>query len=138
MILLDTDIFSLLAAGHPRVRARFQAATDSVTITLITRIEALEGRFAFILRAADGAELLRAEEWLQRTELALAPFSPVGFNAAAAVEFDRLRKNKKLKKIGRGDLLIAAITLANRATLVTRNLKDFRQISDLHVENWAD
>jgi predicted nucleic acid-binding protein len=31
----------------------------------------------------------------------------------------------ELKKIGRGDLLIAAITLANQATLVTRNEKDF-------------
>jgi tRNA(fMet)-specific endonuclease VapC len=138
MILLDTDIFSLLAAGHPRVRARFQAATDPVTITVITRIEALGGRFSFLLRAADGDELLRAEEWLRRTELALASFKPVGFNTAAAVEFDRLRQNKKLKKIGRGDLLIAAITLANRATLVTRNLKDFRQIAGLQIENWAD
>ena len=29
------------------------------------------------------------------------------------------------RMIGRGDLLIAAITLANRATLVSRNLKDY-------------
>ena len=57
---------------------------------------------------------------------------------AAADEFDRMRQNKKLKKIGRADLLIAAIALANRATLVTRNLKDFRQVPGLRVENWAD
>src|SRR5437868_6619971 len=47
---------------------------------------------------------------------------------AAAAEFDRLRENKKLKKIGRADLLVAAITLANRATLVSRNLKDFSSV----------
>ena len=40
--------------------------------------------------------------------------------------------------MGRADLLIAAITLANRATLVTRNLKDFRQVPGLQIENWAD
>ena len=56
----------------------------------------------------------------------------------SAAEFDRLRENKKLKRIGRGDLLIAAITLAERATLVTRNVKHFRQVAGLQIENWAD
>ena len=58
--------------------------------------------------------------------------------AQAAAEFDRLRQSRKLRKIGRADLLIAAITLGNRATLVSRNLKDFRQVPGLLVENWAD
>ena len=53
-------------------------------------------------------------------------------------EFDRLRQNKKLKKIGRADLLIADLTVANGATLVTRNLNDFRQVPGLPVENWID
>jgi tRNA(fMet)-specific endonuclease VapC len=57
---------------------------------------------------------------------------------AAAAEFDQLRENKKLRKIGRADLLIAAITLSHRATLVTRNLKDFRRVPGLQVENWVD
>jgi len=57
---------------------------------------------------------------------------------AAAAAFDELRRHKKLKKIGRGDLLIACIALAHRATLVTRNLKDFRKVPGLVVENWAD
>jgi tRNA(fMet)-specific endonuclease VapC len=138
MIILDTDTFSLLASGHPRVRARFAKAEEEVTITLVTRIEALEGRFAYILRAADGAALLRAQEWLQRTEADLAPFPPLPFTNAAIVEFDRLRENKKLKKIGRADLLIASIALAQRATLVTRNLRDFRLVPGLRLENWAD
>ena len=56
----------------------------------------------------------------------------------AATEFERLRQTKKLKKIGRADLLIAAITMANNATLITRNLKDFRQVPGLLIENWAD
>jgi len=58
--------------------------------------------------------------------------------ATASAEFDRLRANKKLKKIGRADLLIAAITLAHRATVVTRNLRHFRQVPGLQVENWVD
>ncbi|MBI5758384.1 MAG: hypothetical protein HZA46_07695 [Planctomycetales bacterium] len=33
---------------------------------------------------------------------------------------------------------IAAITLANEATLLSRNRKDFEKIPDLKVENWLD
>ena len=72
------------------------------------------------------------------TWVALPGRRMLAIDAASADEFDRLRANKKLKKIGRADLLIAAITLANRATLVTRNLKDFRQVPGLKVENWVD
>ena len=60
------------------------------------------------------------------------------FDAQAAAVFDRLRGHKKLKKIGRADLLIASIALARRATLVTRNLRHFQQVPGLLVENWAD
>jgi tRNA(fMet)-specific endonuclease VapC len=138
MTLLDTDTFSLFAAGHPRVSARFAAATDEVNITVVTRIEALEGRFAFLLRAANGVELLRAQQWLQQTEAGLARFTPVPFDAAAAAEFDRLLAIKGLRRIGRGDLLIASIALANGAMLVTRNLKHFQKVPGLQIENWAD
>ena len=34
--------------------------------------------------------------------------------------------------------LIASITLARRATLVTRNLRHFRQIPELKTVNWVD
>ena len=68
--------------------------------------------------------------------LAKIPILP--FDEAAGAEFDRLRQNKKLKKIGRGDLLIASIALANKATLVTRNTKDFGKVPGLKIENWAD
>ena len=42
MILLDTDTLSLLLARHARVVARFSAAPEAVSITLMTRIEVLE------------------------------------------------------------------------------------------------
>ena len=59
-------------------------------------------------------------------------------DAGFAAEFDRLRSHKKLVKIGRSDLLIASIALAHQATLVTRNVRHFRQVPGLNVENWAD
>ena len=138
MILLDTDTFTLLAEAHSKVAARLATATDAVAITIVTRLEALQGRFAFLMRAADGQELLRTQQWLRRTEADLDRIPTVPFDDATVAAFDRLRQTKGLKKIGRGDLLIASIALAHRATLVTRNLRDFRLVPGLQVENWAD
>jgi len=138
MIVLDTDMLTHLLAEHPRVVERYRREADEVVITVMTRIEVLEGRFATLRKAADGAELQRGQQRLDQAEHDLSAFRVLSITDRAAVEFDRLRANKKLKKIGRGDLLIAAITLAHRATLVTRNLKDFRQVPGLRVENWID
>src|SRR4051794_24617153 len=128
MILLDTDTFTLLGDKHPKVTARLAAVTDTVAITIATRVEALEGRIAFLMKAADGDQLLRAQQWFQRTEAELSQLPIVPLDAAAAAEFDRLLGTKGLKRIGRGDLMIASIALANKATLVTRNLKDYRKV----------
>ena len=138
MILLDTDTLTLHQAGHLKVTERITNASEVPKVTLVTQIEALRGRHDAVLKSEDGARLLRAQQGLIRTVSHLALFEVVTFDEAAAAEFDRLRQIKGLKKIGRGDILIASIALANKATLVTRNLKDFRQVVGLQVENWAD
>lgn len=53
MVLLDTDILSLLTQGRPRVTARAEAATETIGITIVTSIEILRARFEFLLKAAD-------------------------------------------------------------------------------------
>jgi tRNA(fMet)-specific endonuclease VapC len=127
VFILDSDTLTLLFAGHEKVVAR-RTAVPSVEIatSIITRIEILQGRFDNLLKAESGTELLRAQTKLDRTLKSLASVETIfSIEPAAAAEFDRLRENKKLKKMGRADLLIACITLANRATLVTRNLQHF-------------
>ncbi|HEY7331104.1 MAG TPA: type II toxin-antitoxin system VapC family toxin [Gemmataceae bacterium] len=139
MIVLDTDTLTFFLRNHPRVVERVQATTDEIAITIVSRIETLQGRFDTLMKAADGAALQRGQRRLDEAERLLAKIPMIlPIDAGAANEFDRLRVDKKLKKIGRGDLLIAAITLAYRATLVTRNLKDFRQVPGLRLENWID
>ncbi len=139
MYFLDTYTLTLAHAGHARVSDQLRRVDpNEIAITIITRIEILQGRFAAVLKASDGAQLVRAHELLQRTDERLRMLEIILVTAATGAEFDRLRQNKKLKKLGRGDLLIASIALAHRATLVTRNVKDFRQISGFQVENWAD
>jgi len=61
MYLLDTDTLSRLHAGDPRLRQRRGRFDPSqFATTAVTRIEILQGRFDFILKASDGEELLRA------------------------------------------------------------------------------
>lgn len=138
MTLLDTDIMTLWLLGQPVVSRRVLETSDVIATTVVSRIELLRGRFEYVLKANDGAQLQAAQSRLDQTERQLEGLVIVPFDPQSAAEFDRLRQIKNLKRIGRADLLIASITLAHRATLVTRNLRHFRQIPGLNLENWAD
>jgi tRNA(fMet)-specific endonuclease VapC len=137
--ILDTDTLTHLYAGHPRVVQHLRELPDpEVGITLITKIELLRGRYDYALKAATGSELLKAQRLLAKTEALLDLLRVIPFDEAAAVRFDQLRRTKGLRKMGRADLLIASIALVHDATLVTRNVRHFRQIPGLTVVNWVD
>src|SRR5438105_3696830 len=110
MFVLDTDTLTHLLRGHKRVSQKRTQMSDEVVLTAITPIEVLLGRFAAILKSEDGPKLVLAQERLVETERDLEKFIVLMVDAASAAEFDRLRQNKKLRTIGRADLLIAAIT----------------------------
>ena len=59
----------------------------------------------------------------------------LGFEATAANIAEQFRKERL--RIGAMDLKIAAIVLAHRATLITRNIVDFRKIRGLIFEDWS-
>ena len=138
MFVLDTDPFTLLLHNNESVVLRRSRANREVVLTSITRIELLQGRFASVLTAADRHQLLLAWDRLDASEGDLRAFEILPFNEAAASEFERLLGTRGLRRIGRGDLLIASIVLANQATLVTRNVRDFQRVPGLKIENWVD
>ncbi len=138
MILLDTDTLSLYFNNHIRVVRRLESAEEEPAISIVSRIEVLQGRFASVLKAANAEELLRLQERLLTADRQLSEFAIVPFDKASGSEFDRLRQSKRHGKMGRNDLLIACTALANRATLVTRNVKDFKMAPGLRLEIWAD
>ena len=139
MYLLDTDTLTHLYAGNPRVALQLRTVDDpNVGTTVITKVEILRGRIDYLLKAETGDQLLRAQELLIRTEGLLAQILIVPINSVAAQHFDRLRSIRSLRKIGRADILIASVALANRAILVTRNLRHFKQIPGVVVVNWVD
>jgi tRNA(fMet)-specific endonuclease VapC len=139
MYLLDTDTLTYLYAGQAQVVSRLQqAGTPNVGTTIITKIEVLRGRMDAVIKATDAGKLLHAQQLLIRSEEFIEAMIVVPLDQSAATLFDRLAKAPALNKVGRADLLIASIALANRATLVTRNRRHFEKVPGLMVVNWVD
>jgi tRNA(fMet)-specific endonuclease VapC len=139
MHILDTDTLSHLHSGNENViRAIQQLDHGEITTTIVTKIEMLRGRIDYILKAQANEDILTAQRLFYRTEELLAQIEIVSITPVAADQLAQLTANSKLRKIGRADLIIASMTLARRATLVTRNLRHFRQIPGLTVTNWVD
>ncbi len=55
---------------------------------------------------------------------------------AAADEFERLRRAGV--RVGTQDLKIASIALVHDALLLSANLRHFRRVPGLRVENWLE
>jgi tRNA(fMet)-specific endonuclease VapC len=139
MYLLDTDTLTHLHSGNTNVINRLENLQDEeVAITIVTKLEILRGRIDYLLKAFSGSDLLKAQELFSRSETLLNQLPVILIDQNAANQFDRLQDISKFRKIGRSDLLIASIALANQAWLVTRNLRHFRQIPHLFLENWVD
>lgn len=138
--LLDTDALTLAHMGNRGLPARIaaaRAAGHEVAVSVVTRAEVLRGRFDAVLKAADGDSVRRMLERLLASESFLATFRLLTFDAEAADRFDQLRTDKAARKTDHNDLLQACVALANGATLVTRNTKDYAAVSNLKLENWA-
>jgi tRNA(fMet)-specific endonuclease VapC len=134
--LLDTDIFSLWAIGHPVVRARLAAhpaADDGVTV--LTLDEALTGWQTALRRARTNDDRAAVYARMAATAGALRQLQVVTCNRTALDRYDVLRAQKL--NVGNNDLRIAAIALEAGATVVTRNLRDFRRVPGLACEDWS-
>ena len=111
------------------------APPDSVAIAVITAEEQLRGRLAQIRKAKTDDALIKAHRQLRQAIYDLAKLNILEFDSAAAALFKDLKR--QYSRIGSQDLRIAAIALANNATVVTRNQVDFGQIPRLTIEDWA-
>lgn len=140
MVILDTDHMSVLerreqpGLGTLRNRLAEVPPSDVVT-TVISYEEQMRGWMAYLARARSMAQQITAYDRLLAHLDNYRRISVLGFDEAAAMVFQRLRRSRL--RIGTMDLKIAAIVLARDATLLSRNLDDFRQIPDLHVEDWT-
>jgi tRNA(fMet)-specific endonuclease VapC len=140
MVVLDTDHVTLVEWGQgedaQRLRARLeQFPAEERATTIITFEEQTRGWLAYLARARTVAEMVKAFGKLSRHLDVYRPMQVLRFDERAAAEFQRLHKLRL--RIGTKDLQIAAVVLARGATLLSRNLSDFRQVPGLTVEDWT-
>lgn len=141
MILLDTDTLSIqqyaaseFATAVDRHIAQLPPAEEIAT-TIIFYEEQTRGWFAFLAKARTRSEKLRAYGHLANHLVRWKQINVVPFGEAEMACFEQLLSQRL--RIGKSDLKIAAIALANDATLVSRNLADFSKIPGLRVEDWT-
>jgi tRNA(fMet)-specific endonuclease VapC len=139
MIVLDTDHISDLQ--HPnsvrgtRLSGRLGVVPPGqVATTIISAEEQMRGWLAAIHQQPAGikqvdtyADLVRLIEFYRNWLI-------LPFDRLAAEQFHRLKSQKI--RISTMDLKIAATALRHGATLLSANLRDFRQVPGLSVEDW--
>ena len=130
-VMLDSDIcIHAMRRNKPGVLRRLCATRPGeVAISSIVAGELWVG----VMKSRDRERSEHAvKEFLALVEV-------VGWPPEAAPVYGRIRAalERQGLLIGAMDLLIAAHTLHDRATLVTRNLAEFARVEGLKVENWA-
>jgi tRNA(fMet)-specific endonuclease VapC len=141
MYVLDTDHMSLLyratnIEAH-RLRKRLNAllSDKDAATTIISFEEQIRGWMARIPKSRYLIEQVEVYRRLNEPLQRYCQIAVLDFDDRAAAQFGELQKQRL--RLGTMDLKIAAIAIANNATLLSRNLKDFGKIPTLQVEDWA-
>ena len=138
--ILDTDHASLFLAGNKSIIAQVATHSNDVAITVITVQELFNGWTGRLNDPAQANNLAHLYTKLWETTEFFKVITVLNFDKNAEKYYQNLREGSKAltKKRIEKDLRIASIALAQDTTIVTRNSKDFSQISNLKIENWAE
>ena len=132
MYLLDTNIISYWMRGQPAVIARIKKrAPSDLSLSAITLAEIWYG----IEKSPVKKKERRSKIEKISSVLSVYPFDEAAAGSYAVI---RARLEREGVVISERDTQIAAIAVANRLTVVTHNVKEFRRIEKLIVEDWAD
>jgi tRNA(fMet)-specific endonuclease VapC len=130
MYILDTNIISYLIRGSDSIKKKLSSIDPSlIYITSITVSELVYG--AKIYPSIHNKLMVIYEEIFDSYEI-------LDFDLNAAIQFgsDKSILKETGHLIDDADIQIASIAKTNSMVLVTRNLKDFQRISNLHIEDW--
>lgn len=130
-VMLDTNIcIYLIKQQPPTVIERFLSQpVGEIGISSITAAELAYG----VSKSRHVAKNRHALEQF------LIPLEVAAYDQAAAWSYGRLRGQLEAKgtPIGSMDMLIAAHALSLGVRLVSNNLREFRRVPGLRLENWV-
>jgi len=139
-VVLDTDHLSILQweeqPACDRLLARLdELAPDDIATTIVSFHEEVQGWNAYLNRARKGAQVVKAYHHLETIWRSFLKMNVLSFNDEAQQRFETLRR--ECPRVQTMDLRIASIAMTTDSTLLSRNLRDFRQVPDLRVEDWT-
>jgi tRNA(fMet)-specific endonuclease VapC len=128
VIVADTDVLIDYLQGSPPASDRIARELEGgrLATTAVTRFELLAG-----------ARTARQEDVVRELLEALRCY-PLDEDAADRAAAVRRSLEKDGQGIGMGDSLIAGITLARDAILLTRNVRHFQRVPDLTLGSLDD
>lgn len=134
--LLDTNILSEPVRKSPNlsVVAHLQEAGDTIAMAATTWHELLFG----VLRMPASRRRSALEQYLFNTIRPEIPLLPYDAKAATWFAQERARLSGSGLSPSYPDGHVAAVAATNDLVLVTRNVTDFADFSDLRVENWFE
>ena len=128
--MLDTNILIYTLRNRPRkVRETFKKHADYLAMSSVTMGELIYG-------AEKSAQIARN---LADVEALAARMEVLPYDSHAAVHFGQIRAElaRAGKLIGPYDLMIAGHARSQGLILVTNNLREFKRVRGLRVENWV-
>jgi tRNA(fMet)-specific endonuclease VapC len=109
--------------------------SDDIAVSVVSYEEQTRGWLARIAKAPSLQRLTSDHSELKKLLQAYCNIAVLDFDERAAVHFEYLRQSRI--RIGTMDMRIAAIALANDATVLTRNTSDLARVPGLKVEDWS-
>ncbi|PSQ81959.1 MAG: PIN domain nuclease [Bacteroidetes bacterium QS_8_68_15] len=125
---MDTDVVIEILRGNNHVIERRRQTDDRVVTTWTVASEWYYG----------AAKSSAPRENREAVDDFLGTLDVLEMNAVAARRFGRLKADLELEgqRLADADLLIAAVTLARGAVLVTGNVRHYDRIEALDIEDW--
>ena len=139
MIILDTNVLSALMTPTLNPTPVGWLDTQPANLIWTTAVTVFESRGGILLLSAGRrrqALELNLDALLETVFVdRVLPFDHAAAEAAAAISSRRISKGRN---VGPRDTQIAGIAVSRRATLATRNIKDFDDLDIEVINPWSD